>query len=49
MTTGETTNMLILGKKLHLSDQLPHQPFSEVSRLQHEFVIDKKKKLEQAH
>ena len=48
-TTGETANMLMLGRELRLPDQLQHQPPPEESRPQNEFVIEMRDRLEQAH
>ena len=47
--TGETANMLVLGRKLRLPDQLwHHSPLNESSP-QPKFVIEMKERLEQAH
>ena len=47
--TGETANMLMLGRELRLPDQLQYQPPPEESRPRHEFVVEIKDRLEQAH
>ena len=46
--TGETANML-MGRELRLPDQLQHHPPPNESSPQHEFVIEMKERLEQAH
>ena len=47
--TGETANVLMMGRELRLPDQLQHQPPPEESNPQHDFVVDMKERLEQAH
>ena len=47
--TGETANMMMLGRELRLPDQLQHQPPPEESSPRHEFVVEMKERLEQAH
>ena len=48
-TTGETANMMMLGRELRLPDQLQQQPPPEEASPRHEFVIEMKDRLEQAH
>ena len=47
--TGETANVLMMGRELRLPDQLQHQPPPEEANPQHDFVVDMKERLEQAH
>ena len=47
--TGETANMLMMGRELRLPDQLQHQPPPEEFSPQHEFVVQMRERLEQAH
>ena len=47
--TGETANMMMLGREIRLRDQLQHHPPPEKSSLRHEFVVEMKDRLEQAH
>ena len=47
--TGETANMLMLGRELRLPDQLQHHPPPNESSSQHEVVIEMRERLEQAH
>ena len=41
--------MLMLERELRLLDQLKHQPPPEESSTRHEFVVEMKDRLEQAH
>ena len=48
-TTGETANLLMLGRELRLPDQLTGYPPPKQYHLRHEYVIEAQDRLNQAH
>ena len=48
-TTGETPNLMMLGRELRLPDQLQYLPPPEVHSTRHQFVLDTRARLEEAH
>ena len=48
-TTGETPNLLMLGRELRLPDQLQYLPPPPEASTRHQYVLDVKSRLEEAH